>query len=110
MRAHPLLAYTDRCGPAQPRVLTRSSAPVAPVSAKNEKRHETSARLSSRGDFHAAYVERTRRMSENKSESENETLTLFLQIFEGIEIITEQIELLESAFGQESKEAACARE
>lgn len=49
-------------------------------------------------------------MSENKSESENETLTLFLQVFEGIEIITEQIELLESAFGQESKEAACARE
>ncbi|HVU67318.1 MAG TPA: hypothetical protein VHD63_09320 [Ktedonobacteraceae bacterium] len=49
-------------------------------------------------------------MSENKSESESETLTLFLQIFEGIEMITEQMELLESAFGQESKETASARE
>jgi hypothetical protein len=56
--------------------------------------------------FHAAYVERNRRMSENESE----TLTLFLQIFEGIEVIAEQIELLESAFGQEDEDTASSSE
>ncbi|HVU68787.1 MAG TPA: hypothetical protein VHD63_16750, partial [Ktedonobacteraceae bacterium] len=60
--------------------------------------------------FSGSIGERTRRISENKSESESETLTLFLQIFEGIEMITEHMELLESAFGQESKETASARE
>lgn len=37
-------------------------------------------------------------------ENESETLTLFLQLFEGIEIMTEQMELLECAFSREGED------